>query len=141
MNKIQNISQKDDELEIIKKLEDLSHEEQKDMLLKQHKEIFRLKKELKKGEESIIDIIAKNVEPLSKLISDIAEKWIKIKDKESRFRVSMGIIAVIVVSLIVGVAAFLTYYNRIEGATFTFLLGLIVGYMLTFIREASYPPE
>lgn len=44
-------------------------------------------------------------------------------------------LAVSMVAFIVLVAAFLTYRGKIDGSTFTFLLGLIVGYLLTFVRD------
>jgi len=93
------------------------------------------------SEVNIIDVISRNVEPLTKLISEITEKWIKIKENESRFSIRMSIIAVIVVAMIIIVAAILTFFNKIDGATFTFLLGIIVGYMLTFIKEAIHTAE
>jgi hypothetical protein len=49
--------------------------------------------------------------------------------------------AICVVAVIVGVAAFLTYHGKIDGSTFTFLLGLIVGYVLTFVRDQITGPE
>lgn len=56
-----------------------------------------------------------------------------------KFRVGMTIVAVITVLSIVGAATFLTYVGKIEGSTFGFLLGLIIGYMLTFIRDEIGP--
>ena len=94
-----------------------------------------------KNTNNIIDIISKNAGPLTELIKNFADKWIDIKETESKFSMRMSILAVFVVSFIVAVAAILTYFNKIEGATFTFLLGMVVGYMLTFIREAIYPKK
>jgi hypothetical protein len=42
----------------------------------------------------------------------------------------MSWIALSLVALIVGVAAFLTYRGKIDGSTFTFLWELIIGYVL-----------
>jgi hypothetical protein len=44
------------------------------------------------------------------------------------------------VVLIVLVAGTLTYLDKVDGSTFTFLLGTVVGYVLTFIREWIAPP-
>lgn len=90
--------------------------------------------------EGLIEVISKNVEPLSKLITNIAEKYIAIQEREVKFSITMGIIAVAVVTLIIVSAAILTYYGKIDGSTFTFLLGLIVGYVLTFVKDAITPP-
>lgn len=47
------------------------------------------------------------------------------------FQKHMAWIALTVVVVIVGIAAVLTYKGKIDGSTFTFLLGLIVGHVLT----------
>ncbi len=57
------------------------------------------------------------------------------QEREIRFQKHMPLIALGTVAFIVGVAAFLTYEGKIDGSTFTFLLGLIVGYVLTFVRD------
>ena len=36
--------------------------------------------------------------------------------------------------VIIGVATYLTLRGKIDGSTLTFLLGVIVGYVLTFVR-------
>jgi len=90
--------------------------------------------------EGLIEAISKNVEPLSILITNIAEKYIAIKEGEVKFSIYMGLLAVGVVTLIVISSAILTFYGKIDGSTFTFLLGLIVGYVLTFVRESITPP-
>lgn len=86
------------------------------------------------GLAEIIDVVADRVEPLVKLWSNIAESRLKAQQAEDRFRTNVSWVAVVVVSLIVLVAAFLTYQDKMEGSTFGFLLGTIVGYVLTFIR-------
>jgi hypothetical protein len=52
----------------------------------------------------------------------------------------MAWVAVSVVGLIIAVSGFLTYKGKIDGSTFTFLLGLIVGYVLTFLRDQITGP-
>jgi len=47
----------------------------------------------------------------------------------------MSLFAVLLVAFIVLVAGLLTWKGKIDGSTFTFLLGLIVGYVLTFVRD------
>jgi uncharacterized membrane protein len=98
----------------------------------------------------IIEAIAKNVEPIRLLISELADKWLKIKESEFEFNKKMveseltfnkkmvDTVVIIVVIIIIS-ASVLTYTDKIEGSTFTFLLGLILGYMLTFVKEITAP--
>jgi uncharacterized membrane protein len=83
----------------------------------------------------IINAIAGKVDPLIKLLVPMIEKYQKGQEREVGFQIHMAWVAVSVVVIIVGVASFLTYYGKIDGSTFTFLLGLIVGYVLTFVRD------
>jgi len=48
----------------------------------------------------------------------------------------MAWMVVDLVSVIVLASGILTYFNKIDGSTFTFLLGLIVSYILTFFRDS-----
>lgn len=100
--------------------------------------------------QSVIEAIAKNVEPIRLLISELADKWLKIKESEFEFNKKMveselefnkkmvNTVVIIVVVIIIS-ASVLTFTNKIEGSTFTFLLGLILGYMLTFVKEITAP--
>ena len=90
--------------------------------------------------EGLIEVISKNVEPISTLITNVSEKYIAIKEREFEFSKTMAIIAVIVVALIIVSSAILTYFEKIDGSTFAFLLGLIVGYVLTFVKDTITPP-
>ena len=91
-------------------------------------------------QEGLIEVISKNVEPISTLITNVSEKYIAIKEREFEFSKTMAIIAVIVVALIIVSSAVLTYFEKIDGSTFAFLLGLIVGYVLTFVKDTITPP-
>jgi hypothetical protein len=114
--------------------------ENQQVVLREYQELKN--KDIKSQEikGGFIEVISENVEPLSKLITNIAEKYIAIKEREVKFSIAMGLIAVGVVTLIIVSAAILTYYGKIDGSTFTFLLGLIVGYVLTFVKESINPP-
>lgn len=90
--------------------------------------------------EGLIEVISKNVEPISTLIANVSDKYIAIKEREFEFSKTMAIIAVIVVALIIVSSAVLTYFEKIDGSTFAFLLGLIVGYVLTFVKDTITPP-
>jgi len=90
--------------------------------------------------EGLIEVVSKNVEPISTLTTNVSEKYIAIKEREFEFSKTMAIIAVIVVALIIVSSAVLTYFEKIDGSTFAFLLGLIVGYVLTFVKDTITPP-
>ena len=79
-----------------------------------------------------IDKVADRFEPLVKLFESYARNSLKSRQADSNFRIHMAWIAVVVVILIVGVATFLTFTGKMDGSTFGFLLGLIMGYVLTF---------
>lgn len=87
----------------------------------------------------LINAIADRVEPVINIIQTIAESNLKSTQSDSKFRIKMAWIAVIVVAIIVGVATFLTFVDKLDGSTYGFLLGLIVGYMLTFVRDSIKP--
>lgn len=114
--------------------------ENQQAILNEYQELKNKNIRSQEVKEGLIEVISKNVEPLSKLITNIAEKYIAIQEREVEFSIKMGIIAVAVVTLIIISAAVLTYYGKIDGSTFTFLLGLIVGYVLTFVKDAITPP-
>jgi hypothetical protein len=87
----------------------------------------------------IIDRVADRAEPLIEIFKTFAERSAQAQETKVKFRIGMTLFAVITVLVLVGTAAFLTYVGRIGGSTFSFLLGLIIGYMLTFIRDAIGP--
>lgn len=92
---------------------------------------------------SIIDLvnaIADRAKPLLDLITSTMQERQKGITEELRFQIRMAWVAVTVVIVIVGVAAYLTFRGKIDGSTFTFLLGLIVGYVLTFVRDQIRGP-
>jgi hypothetical protein len=88
----------------------------------------------------LISVIAEKADPLINLLSSSMESYQKGRDREYRFQARMAWAAIVVVSVIVAVAGFLTDRGRIDGSTFTFLLGLIVGYVLTFVRDQIKGP-
>lgn len=88
----------------------------------------------------VINLVADKADPIVKLLSTSIDRYQKGQEREIRFQVHMAWVAVSVVFLIIGVAAWLTYLGKVDGSTFTFLLGLIVGYVLTFIRDQIKSP-
>jgi len=89
----------------------------------------------------IINVISDRAKPIMDLITATMQERQKGINEELRFQARMAWVAVSVVIAIIGVAAFLTYKGKIDGSTFTFLLGLIVGYVLTFVRDQITGPE
>jgi uncharacterized membrane protein YfcA len=87
----------------------------------------------------IVDRLADRAEPLIEMIQAVGERYAESRTTRVWFRIGMTITAAVTVLILVGIAAFLTYHDKIEGSTFGFLLGLIIGYMLTFIRDAIGP--
>ncbi len=65
----------------------------------------------------------------------------KAEDARARHRVTMTRVGVPAVFLVVAAAGLLTYLDKVDGSAFTFLLGLVVGYVLSFVRDAIAPPE
>lgn len=109
-------------------------------ILEEYQNLKRIDSKPLEIEEGLIEVISKNVEPISTLITNISEKYIAIKEREFEFSKTMATIAVIVIALIIVSAAILTYFEKIDGSTFAFLLGLIVGYVLTFVKDTITPP-
>ena len=83
----------------------------------------------------LINVLADRADPVVKLLTAAVTSYQKGQERENSFQKHMAWIALTVVVVIVGVAAILTYKGKIDGSTFTFLLGLIVGYVLTFVRD------
>ncbi len=89
----------------------------------------------------LLEMVAEKADPLVKLMTSYAESKLKRTESEARLHTRMAWIAVAVVGLVVITAAGLTYVDKVDGSTFTFLLGLIVGYVLTFIKDSIQPAE
>jgi hypothetical protein len=83
----------------------------------------------------LIKVLADKIDPIIKVITTTLDHRQKEQESEIKFQIHMSWTGVSVIFLIVLVSAFLTYKGKIDGSTFTFLLGLIVGYMLTFVRD------
>lgn len=93
---------------------------------------------------NIVDILttlAEKADPIVKLLSTAINAWQDGRKREASLQKHMSWVAVSIVVLVVGVASVLTYVGKIDGSTFTFLLGLIVGYVLTFLRDQITGPE
>ncbi len=89
----------------------------------------------------VVNAILDRVEPVITLINTLAERSLKAREAEGRFKIRMAWMVAGLVAVIVGAASVLTYVGKMDGSTFGFLLGLVVGYVLTFIRDAIYPPK
>ena len=89
----------------------------------------------------VIDAIANRSDPIVKLVTTFFERSLKASEARARHGVRMALIAMAVVVVVVATASILTYVGRLEGSTFGFLLGLIIGYVLTFVRDSVNPPK
>jgi hypothetical protein len=86
-------------------------------------------------------LVADKAEPLIDLFGSTLEQMQKGRAAEARHRVRMTSFAVWIVALMIAVAGGLTYSGKVDGSAFTFLLGTIVGAMLSFILRTIEPPE
>jgi len=89
----------------------------------------------------IISMIADKAEPLIKLLTSTMDKYQAGQQSKANLQKHMAWVAVSVVFFVIIVAGLLTYREKIDGSTFTFLLGLIVGYVLTFVRDQITGPD
>lgn len=89
----------------------------------------------------VVNVIADRVDPLIDLLTTWTEQSIKSQEATASHQVRMAWVVVSVVGLVVVVAAALTYLGKLDGSALTFLLGLVVGYVLTFVRESLNPGE
>jgi hypothetical protein len=83
----------------------------------------------------IINVLADKADPVVKLLQATVTSYQNGQEREIKFHKHMSLIAILLIAFIVAVAAALTWKGKIDGSTFTFLLGLIVGYVLTFVRD------
>lgn len=89
----------------------------------------------------IIDVVSDRIDPLLQLFKAFFEQTMNRHKAKAVFDLRMAWIVMALIVVIVGIAGALTYLDKIDGATFTFLLGLIIGYVLTFIRDTIRPPQ
>ena len=89
----------------------------------------------------IIHTLADRADQLIKIVTQLCERHLHAQEAKARFSIRMSLIACGVVLAIVVVAGIITFTGKIGGSTFTFLLGLTVGYILTFIRDSIQPPK
>jgi hypothetical protein len=89
----------------------------------------------------IIQTLADRADPLIKIVTQLLERLLHAQEARARFSIRMALIACGVVLMIILMAGILTFTGKIDGSTFTFLLGLTVGYILTFIRDSIQPPK
>ena len=88
------------------------------------------------GFVEIIEVIADKIDPLVKLLTVWTERALSAEEFRAKYRHRMAWVAVVVVSFVIAVAGTLTGLEKIDGSTFAFLLGLVVGYVLTFVKES-----
>jgi len=84
----------------------------------------------------LVDKLADRAEPLIDMVQSVAKQYKDSRKDRVAFRLHMTYAAIGLVLTIVSIAAGLTYLDKLDGSTFGFLLGLIIGYLLTFVRDA-----
>ena len=82
-----------------------------------------------------------HAEPLGELADRLSERFISARELTARsnyklVRLIMGVVGVIVVT-----CAALTWFGKIGDGGFTFLAGVVVGYLLTFAQRLFTPSE
>ncbi len=88
----------------------------------------------------IVKTVLDRVDAVVALYTAYRDRDLAAQKVETRFQVHMTWVAFLVVAVIVGSAFWLTHEGKIDGATFPFLLGTVVGYVLTYIKSAVSPP-
>ena len=121
-------------------VEKLSKKERANLIYQQANTIKYLENELRQRNNPI-HVLSDNADNLISLIKSTADKWLEIKKTTLGFNTKMALFASLIILMIIGSAGWLTYEGKIDGSTFTFLLGLIVGYALTFIQNLINPPQ
>lgn len=87
----------------------------------------------------LIHTISDRTPELGQLVERWSTQLFKHRELRTAHHRKMALYAVSSVSLIVAVSAWLTYVDKIDGASFTFLLGLVVGHLLSFLLAAVAP--
>ena len=89
----------------------------------------------------IINVVADRIEPIVQLWTTVSQERLKEQQAQARFQTRLSWVAVAVIALIVGTSAFFAYSDKLDGSTFAFLMGTVVGYVLTFLRGWIVPNE
>lgn len=86
----------------------------------------------------VINVFADRADELIKLAKSWWEQSQETKAADRKYQIRLVRIVAFLVTLMVGVAAWLTYADKVPGSTLSFLLGTIVGYLLTFVQNAGF---
>lgn len=87
----------------------------------------------------IINVVGDRAEAITKLITTVYERRLAQFDAQSKLARHLSVMAAAIILVIVGSAAGLTYVGKMDGSSFGLLLGVVVGYLLNFIRDALKP--
>jgi len=112
-------------------------EQQNSIIEEQKMQIEALSQQL--AENSFMGIIAANIKEFIDIYKDNKKHEAELEKASMQFTSKMSNKAIWLVVFIISVAGVLTFFQKIDGSTFTFLLGLIVGYVLTFIKQSINP--
>lgn len=103
---------------------------------------------LEEGVSDIIDSLAENEPKLSKLIENITNNFLKIKESHLKAQESfysfakhnVRLVVIAVIAIIAGLFG-LTYIGKIDGSVLTFSLGVILGYLLSYMGRFNQMPQ
>ncbi len=90
----------------------------------------------KKYSDEYNSAIANCIEEIPQLIRDGIDKWSGYIKDEKDFKIKMSNRALVLIAIILIAASVFTYLGTIDGQTYAFLLGSILGYTLTFIGKS-----
>lgn len=91
--------------------------------------------------EDFIEAISRNADSLIKLITNLSERYIAIKEGQFKFHINLGIFVFSTIGLMIILSGILVYFNKLNGESFTFLLGLISGYMISIMKISMAAKE
>ena len=88
---------------------------------------------------TLVDLVTSKMDPLLKMVTTFYERRLTQRESEIKFTKFMALCAAALVIFIVLVCAFLTFYGKLDGSTFGFLIGVVIGSALTFVRDMVKP--
>jgi lipopolysaccharide export LptBFGC system permease protein LptF len=99
-------------------------------------------KSVTRGEfPAFVATLAKHMPRLTAGFETVSKEVARARTARLAFQGRLALAALVVVLAIIATAAWLTHDGKLDGSTFGFLLGVVVGYVLTFVRDAVMPPK
>lgn len=96
---------------------------------------------VKTSKEDFIEVISKNADPLIKLITNLSERYIAVKEGQFKFQTNLSRTVFYILGIMIILSGILVGFNKLNGESFTFLLGLISGYLISIIKISMVNKE